>query len=469
MYRRASKRSLDKQNSLQEFKKEAEVLEKKLMQELPEFQKAILNNNITWKDVQLKLKPNEAALDFVSFRYNNKKRWTDTTMYAAFILRPGWDKPKFVSLFHEGQLAEILGNENNASSINNIYSLPGNILQKKGLYQLIIQPMDSLLIGVNKIYLSPSGLLHRISFAAIPLPEGGKLIDKYEVQTMSNIRMLAEQHSVDTTIRSVSLFGGIDYENEPSVTAGSNSFEYTSTDTSTSFTALRNIRGGKWTNLPGTANEIGDLQNIAVNLNIPVTTYTKQNASEESFKLLGNGKKPAPSIMHIATHGFAFSSPNEKPKDDGLFRIDEKKSFFQQSEDPLTRAGLVMAGGNQVWTMGKPYSNHEDGILTAREVSDLDLRGCVLATLSACETGLGDIKGSEGVFGLQRAFKMAGVQNLIVSLWRVPDKETAEFMETFYTNWLKQKMAIKEAFRQTQLTMSKKYKPYQWAAFTLIE
>ena len=100
----------------------------------------------------------------------------------------------------------------------------------------------------------------------------------------------------------------------------------------------------------------------------------------------------------------------------------------------------------------------------------MDLGGCILATLSACETGLGDVKGSEGVFGLQRAFKMAGVHYLIVSLWKVPDAETADFMQTFYSKWLKDKNEIKDAFRKTQLEMSDKYKePYKWAGFILIE
>ena len=138
-----------------------------------------------------------------------------------------------------------------------------------------------------------------------------------------------------------------------------------------------------------------------------------------------------------------------KPKVDELL-FNDKRSVFLQSDDPLTRAGLVMAGANKIWTTGIPYPNREDGVLTAREVSDLNLEGCVLATLSACETGLGEIKGSEGVFGLQRAFKMAGVKYLIVSLWKVPDKESTEFMEIFYSNWLKQKMPIRAAFRQTQ-------------------
>ena len=112
----------------------------------------------------------------------------------------------------------------------------------------------------------------------------------------------------------------------------------------------------------------------------------------------------------------------------------------------------------------------DDGILTAFEVSGMDMFNTQLVVLSACETGLGDIKGTEGVYGLQRSFKMAGVDWLIMSLWQVPDKETTEFMETFYDNWLEGD-AIHKAFRDTQITMKNKYKddPFKWAGFVLME
>jgi CHAT domain-containing protein len=196
---------------------------------------------------------------------------------------------------------------------------------------------------------------------------------------------------------------------------------------------------------------------------------TGSNASEEFVKEMGSGIKPVPSVMHIATHGFSFASPKLEVRHEKSFLQNDNKQVFRSSEDALTRAGLVMAGGNKFWTTGTTYQNHEDGILTAREISELNLNGCILATLSACETGLGEIKGSEGVFGLQRAFKMAGVKYLIVSLWKVPDAQTTEFMQLFYSSWLIQKLPIREAFHQTQLTMSKKHLPYQWAAFVLVE
>jgi CHAT domain-containing protein len=88
--------------------------------------------------------------------------------------------------------------------------------------------------------------------------------------------------------------------------------------------------------------------------------------------------------------------------------------------------------------------------------------------MSACETGLGDIAGSEGVYGLQRAFKMAGTNFLIMSLWQVPDKETSEFMQTFYTLLLENR-DLQKAFSETQAEMRQKYNPFFWAAFVLLE
>ncbi|MBK7343811.1 MAG: CHAT domain-containing protein [Saprospiraceae bacterium] len=116
------------------------------------------------------------------------------------------------------------------------------------------------------------------------------------------------------------------------------------------------------------------------------------------------------------------------------------------------------------------FQSFEDGILTAFEISQLNLTNTELVVLSACETGLGDIQGSEGVFGLQRAFKMAGVRYLIMSLWQVPDFQTQDLMTTFYAKWLEQGLPIPEAFRAAQLEMRDKYQsPYFWAGFVLVE
>lgn len=139
-------------------------------------------------------------------------------------------------------------------------------------------------------------------------------------------------------------------------------------------------------------------------------------------------------------------------------------------ENPLKRTGLILAGANYAWQYGNNPYKENDGILTAFEISNLDLSNTDMVVLSACETGLGDINGSEGVYGLQRAFKMAGVDLIMMSLWEVPDKETSEFMTIFYNNWLSNQ-DVRTAFRNTQLTMAEtyKYNPEKWAAFVLFE
>jgi CHAT domain-containing protein len=137
----------------------------------------------------------------------------------------------------------------------------------------------------------------------------------------------------------------------------------------------------------------------------------------------------------------------------------------------MIRSGLILAGANHAWATGKPLRpGMEDGILTAYEISQMNLSNTELVVLSACETGLGDIQGNEGVYGLQRAFKIAGAKYLIMSLWQVPDKQTSLLMTTFYKKWLEEKMKIPAAFRAAQKELREAgLDPYQWAGFVLVE
>lgn len=150
----------------------------------------------------------------------------------------------------------------------------------------------------------------------------------------------------------------------------------------------------------------------------------------------------------------------------------QKSSFdpLKNSENPLLRSGLIFAGANHAWENQALPSTIDDGILLASEVAEMYLPNTKLIVLSACETGLGDIKGSEGVFGLQRAFKMAGVKYLINSLWQVPDYQTSELMIKFYENWLSG-LPINDSFRNAQSFLKQKYPndPFNWAAFVLVE
>lgn len=190
------------------------------------------------------------------------------------------------------------------------------------------------------------------------------------------------------------------------------------------------------------------------------------DASEESFKSI-NQSEASPRIIHVATHGYFYPSPKSTKK------ILQKSTMnaFESSSNPLIRSGLLFAGANQTWSQIKSdRSDQEDGILTAYEISQMDLSNTELVILSACETGRGEIRGKEGVYGLQRALKIAGVKNMIISLWKVPDAETSELMTSFYTNWIHENKSIRSSLWNAQKELRERgLAPYYWAGFVLLE
>ena len=234
--------------------------------------------------------------------------------------------------------------------------------------------------------------------------------------------------------------------------------DFTVASTTTTIPEIRGDRGGIWNNLPGTAEEVKRISQLFETHKISTISYLQEESSEENLKSL-DGR--APRILHVATHGFFLPELDKKDKD-------KSTNSYSLADDPLLRSGLVLAGGNYVWTGRSPLNGIEDGIVTAYEISRLNLSNTDLVVLSACETALGDVKGSEGVFGLQRSFKMASVKNLVVSLWQVPDKETVDLMTVFYTYRMAGK-DIAASFYLAQGDMRKKYPPFYWAAFVLVQ
>ncbi len=330
------------------------------------------------------------------------------------------------------------------------------------LYSLVFKPLLPFLKGIRKINYSPAGLLYRIAFHALPAGDSQLLIDKYELNQYISTRQLAlEKEIPDIKNRSILLFGDVAFSMDSISIVKQKS---TGEKASTFYSALVSRGGSRdaWASLPGTAGEVRDIQTLFEKHNLKSLSFTQQKATEEQFKLL-SGKPP--SVIHLATHGFFLPDPEKKNKE-GV--ANDGQNALRLAGDPMLRSGIVLAGVNRVWNGKSPIEGCEDGIVTAYEISQLDLQNTDLVVLSACETALGDIKGTEGVFGLQRAFKLAGVKNMILSLWKVSDTETAELMKSFYTYYLEGKTA-REALGKAQQDMRKKYKPYYWAAFVLIE
>jgi tetratricopeptide (TPR) repeat protein len=460
---------LNRREDLKQIEEQTERLEKILTRKSAAFKNQQQALQIKIYEVHKNLQLNEVAIEFVKFDLYNKK-WTDSVLYAAYVLTKNDSVPFFVPLCEEKQLQQLFDSAGTTATamVNKFYRgleiKNKNITGALGteLYKLIWQPLEPYLTGVQKISYSPAGKLYSIAFHALPVDSATVLMDKYQLQQYTSTRqvVLREQEKKNIIPQNITLFGDAIFTLDSlQIVKGKTKTENVSTSIYTP--QNRGTRGGTWSSLPGTAQEVATIQKLFEKNTITTKAFTQTTASEESLKALSGN---SPQILHIATHGFFLPEPDKKKKEPAL----EQGNTYSLADDPLLRSGLILAGGNYAWSGKTPIAGIEDGIATAYEISQLDLSNTELVVLSACETALGDVKGSEGVFGLQRAFKMAGVKKMIVSLWQVPDKETAELMTAFYTYWMKGK-TINEAFTQAQAEMRKKYAPFFWAAFVLVE
>ncbi|MFZ1562013.1 MAG: CHAT domain-containing protein, partial [Saprospiraceae bacterium] len=463
-----------------ELEENANLAEKELARTVAGYADAL--RQVKWEEVKSGLKQQEAAIEFVYFEVGFPQK-TDSMMYAALLILPGAEQPMFIPLFEEKELQKKMSKKitpQHQELVAQMYTrglvpLGGNNNQE-GLYDLLWKPLDSLLAGIKKIYYSPAGMLHQINFNAIPVGYDANdevliLADKYELVRLGSTRSIVVPDVTQiNAANEMSLYGGIHYEIDTTLHTFTDSILHKNNNYPSNFTyALRSVpnRGGAWNYLPGTEHEIAEIFSIGERAHYPISIYQGSNAKEETVKELGKGK-PSPRILHIATHGFFFPNPVINKEAHGLGATE---SIFKLSDNPMIRSGLMLAGSNYTWKKGRPWRDGmEDGILTAYEISQMNLSNTELVVLSACETGLGDIQGNEGVYGLQRAFKIAGAKYLMMSLWQVPDEETKEFMIGFYKNWLEKKLSIPDAFRITQKEMHEKYtNPYLWAGFVLVE
>jgi tetratricopeptide (TPR) repeat protein len=429
----------------EDLENQANNLERLLVRSSSEFSNFDKSLSIDWKMVRESLVDNEAAIEFTHFATA-----VDSVIYCALIVTKDSESPIMIDLFGEKELTAILEvfSGNNQIYINNIYGK--NSEPNTSLYNLIWKPLEDQLKDIKTVYLSPSGLLHKVSFGAVASENNSYLIDKYNLRLVSSTASITSKQELNLNENfNVSMFGGIKYTTHPDTR-----------DT--------------WKYLEGTQSEVMMIKGILNRKLANVTVVTDTQATEEKFKSIA----PQSNLLHVATHGFFFPDPKqillsmEAATEYGevefrggspTFGMDN----FVRNQNPLMRSGLVFAGVNDYWSGAKPIET-DDAVLTALEVINIDLRKNQLVVMSACETGLGDIAGSEGVYGLQRAFKMAGTQSLIMSLWQVPDKETAEFMQIFYGSLL-DLGNLNKAFTYTQEVMRKKYDPYFWAAFVLLD
>lgn len=434
-----------------------EACEQILIEHSQEYARYTSRNSIDlhWYDIQEALGEGEVAVEFMA-----ATETVDEPYYAALVLRKEWREPRFVYLCKASEIEEL------HSHGQEIYS--GELSAK--LYDKIWGALEPHIKDGESIYFAPAGVLHQINIEVLQDSKGERANTRYKPARLSSTREIwIRQHrqqppEEERNIVAV-LYGDLKYD----------------MDTESILRVSRQIRGGgqmvahrgfdpspqrrdQIAELPATALEIQSITATLAERDIPSRVLSRAQGNEESFKALSGH---SPTILHIATHGFFFR--NEEAADLPFYRAMAHSELHKTDPSPLRRSGLILSGGERAWLGEELPAEVEDGILLAEEIATMDLRNVELVVLSACDTGLGEIT-SEGVFGLQRALKMAGVESIMMSLWKVEDQATALFMQRFYSEWMGGR-SKREAFAEAQRSVREEYSsaPEMWAAFILLD
>ena len=398
--------------------------------------------DINYEKVRNSLADHEVVVDFSDYQTEDSVR-----QYAAYIYDKDKSHPLLVKCFDQQQLDSLQDGMQNYTLYN--YEQLQNRASK-----LIWNPIEASIAKGSTVYYIPSGVMHGIALEALPLSDGTTLGQHYDFVRLTSAREIVNAHHSSKINRTATLYGGLQYSLDPQKME-EESKAYEKSDLAGLVRSEYGVSGFK--DLRNTKDEVKKIEKTLVDNGFSVKAYLGSKGNAESFVAL-NGKSP--SIVHIATHG-CYYTPDEA--------ID--KDFLRGYTDAMSLSGLVFAGGNAAWLGKKNVDGVLGGVLTAKDIANLDFKGTDLLVLSACKTGQGKVT-AEGVFGLQRAFKKAGVGTIIMSLWNVDDKVTSEFMVAFYeqltdkaNNWNKRK-----AFEQTKEIIRKKHPdPYYWAAFVMLD
>lgn len=391
--------------------------------------------NVHWKDIANNLNKDEACVEFVKYTANSYS-WCDSMPkphYSAMVLLPNGKAPVYVDLFDEDDLSEMY--ELQPKSYDTEI---GQILYSKiwGKVQRYIERKD-------RVFFSPMGLLNLINIELLTDSTGKTAAERFNLYRVSSTRNIIKKYE-NRDIHIVASFGGVDFENTQ---------EYAD--------MMRSISTrGNWAYLQNTLLEVNRIEKLLKGRGVDIVTYTGPHANESVFKQLDGTQA---NIIHVATHGYYI--PLSQRSSIPYFAKSENTESIQ---DELFYSGLILSGGQKAWNDSTFKPDNNDGILTAYEISKLDLHNVNLVVLSACETGLGDDL-FDGIFGLQRAFKKAGAGAILMSLWQIDDKATSEYMSLFYEK-LVEGYSKHDAYISTVLSMKEKYPDATyWASFVLLD
>ena len=472
--------------ALDQARSEKERAERDLAEKSARFREDQSNADANLSDLSAALPPDGALVAFVRYSEQAFERSGATESarpsYLAFVLRRGDSVPLVVPIGSAAKVEALILQsrqqlEQESMAAGRV-STRGEAAYRRvagELRQQIWDPLAAHLPSVTRVFIVPDGALHVVSFAALPTVQS-----QYLVETGPMIHYLsAERDLVPATSDRLSgegllALGGPAFDEFAAAPAPAPAFFRGNGSPCSAFQSMR------FDPLPASVVEVDQvvtLWNIAHRLQVgPAppgmagqlrsgsTLLTGAGASESAFKAEAAGRR----VLHLATHGFFLSDRCTSAVDPTLSApVAPPKRIAR--ENPLLLSGLILAGANRR-KLAAP--DQEDGVLTAEEVAALDLAGVEWAVLSGCDTGVGEIRAGEGVFGLRRAFQIAGVKTVIMSLWPVEDQATRQWMATLYEHRLVNKVSTADAVREASLAALRQRRsrglsthPFHWAAF----
>ena len=427
------------QQKLRTLEEEKEKLEDALSRRSAEFRTS--SQAVTIDAVRAAIPENAALIEFVFYspvdpKSKSAEKSPNPPQYVAYILR----RQGAIEWKELGDAAAI------DAAIDNFRQALRDPKRKdvgqfaRAVDEKIMSPIRSLLDNSTQLFISPDSELNLIPFEALVDEQGKYQIENYSISYLTGGRDLLRLQTGRTSKSDPLLIANPLFDLPDATQTAKLTKPTAGYNRRKSITATRRLSDTYFTPLGGTAQEARLIQTLFPESKI----LSGAQATETALK-----QTSAPEILHIATHGFFLE--NE----------DISKYVKTKIENPLLRSGLALAGANE------RKSDKDDGILTALEASGLNLWGTKLVVLSACDTGLGEVRNGEGVYGLRRAFLLAGTESLIMSLWSVSDSVTRELMTNYYKN-LKRGIGRNAALREVQIEMLKQKErqhPFYWASF----
>lgn len=450
------KRSLDSyvrqysEHDAQTLRDSIEYIENKILSDCKKYIKDINNVESTWRDIQTRLGVNDVAIEFAAY---NDSTLSSGRRYCALIVTHNCKSPIFMPLCDSGLLEHP---------------------EEMSYYSDIWSPILTSFTGykIKNIFFSPYGKLHNLSIEYASYDDGTYLTDHYRLFRLSSTKELLNM-SKESSSAAVLLIGGLNYD----MAAEEMIYEKECLGKASSI-QKDILRGGDldsyrmgFDKLPATLVEVSDCAEILAANNVECMLVTGNKGTEDAFKTI-NGTEYG--IIHLATHGMHINAEqvNTEYNNRWINKLFSNKHTHERIEDMLNYSFLVMSGGNMLPQKKDVPNDIEDGLLTAREISQMDLKKTSLVVLSACQSGLGT-NNNEGSIGLQYGFKKAGVKTLLVSLGNVDDNATQILMTEFYKN-ISQKHTISESLHSAQMALrthenSKFHSPDYWTPFVLID